>query len=110
MTERYGMVIGLRPERVADDKRLHASVWPGVLDAMRRNGWCDFDSFLNEPENLLIGTFTFDGPDFAAPAHAIGIDPETKAWLRETDPCQAPVETRKPGERWAHMENIFHMD
>lgn len=45
MTERFGMAIGLHPERRADYKRLHADVWPGVLDAMRRNGWSDFDIF-----------------------------------------------------------------
>ena len=25
---RYGMVIGLKPEKVAEYKRLHAAVWP----------------------------------------------------------------------------------
>ncbi|MBI1173458.1 L-rhamnose mutarotase [bacterium] len=104
------MVIGLRPERVAEYKRLHAAVWPGVLDAMRRNGWSDFDIFLKEPENLLFGTFKFDGPDFAASARAIGADPETQRWLALTDACQVPFETRKPGEWWAYMENVFHMD
>jgi L-rhamnose mutarotase len=110
LTKRFGMVIGLRPERVADYKRLHADVWPGVLDAMRRNGWSDFDIFLKEPENLLFGTFKFTGTDFAASARAIGADPETQRWLLETDPCQAPFDTRKPGEWWACMENVFHMD
>ena len=104
------MVIGLRPERVADCKHLHADVWPGVLAAMRRNGWSDFDIFLKEPEYLLFGTFKFDGADFAASARAIGEDPETHAWLQLTDPCQAPFDTRKPGEWWAYMENVFHMD
>jgi L-rhamnose mutarotase len=46
------MVIGLKADRVADYKRLHAAVWPGVLDAMRRNGWRNFDIYLKEPENL----------------------------------------------------------
>ena len=50
--ERFGMVIGLRPERVANYTRLLANVWPGVLDAMRRNGWRNFDNFLKEPENF----------------------------------------------------------
>ena len=104
------MVIGLRPERVANYTRLLANVWPGVLDAMRRNGWRNFDIFLKEPENLLFGTFKFEGSDFAASARAIREDPETQARLQQSDPCQAPFDTRKPGEWWAYMENVFHMD
>ena len=29
--KRYGMVIGLRPEKAEEYKRLHAAAWPGVL-------------------------------------------------------------------------------
>jgi L-rhamnose mutarotase len=25
-------------------------------------------------------------------------------------PCQAPLETRKQGEWWAMMEDVFHLD
>ncbi len=107
---RYGMVIGLRPERVADYKRLHAAVWPGVLATMRRHGWRNFDIFIKEPENLLFGTFEFHGDDFAAAGRAIAADPETQRWWRECEPCQLPLTTRKPGEWWAMMDNIFHMD
>ena len=65
---------------------------------------------MKELENLLFGTFKFDGTDFAASARAIGADPETQRWLLETDPCQAPFDTSKPGGWWANMENVFHMD
>ena len=104
------MVIGLKPDRVADYKRLHAAVWPGVLETMRRNGWANFDIFIKEPENLLFGTFEYHGTDFEASGKAIAADPETQRWWRECEPCQQPLSTRKPGEWWAMMDNIFHMD
>ncbi len=104
------MIIGLKAERVEDYKRLHAAVWPGVKQTLKRNGWHNFDIFLKEPENLLFGTFEYHGDDFEASGRAIAADPETQAWLRETDPCQDPFATRKPGEWWAYMENVFHMD
>jgi len=37
-------------------------------------------------------------------------DPQTQAWWKLTDPCQEPLETRKPGEWWASMEEFFHTD
>jgi len=33
--KRYGMVIGLRPERIAEYKKLHAAVWPDVLKMIK---------------------------------------------------------------------------
>ena len=110
LTKRFGMVIKLKPGRVADYKRLHAAVWPGVLEVMRRNGWRNFDIYLKEPENLLFGTIEYVGDDFEASGRAIAADPETQAWLKVTDPCQDPFTTRKSGEWWAYMENVFHMD
>jgi L-rhamnose mutarotase len=104
------MVIGLKADRVADYKRLHAAVWPGVLETMRRNGWRSFDIFLKEPENLLFGTFEFHGVDFEASGRSIAADAETQRWWRECEPCQVPLTTAKPGEWWAMMDNIFHMD
>ncbi len=29
--KRFGTVVGLRPEKIDEYKRLHAAVWPGVL-------------------------------------------------------------------------------
>ena len=110
LIKRFGMVIGLKPDRVEHYKRLHADVWPGVLDALRRKGWRNFDVYLKVRENLLSETFKYDSDDFVASGRAIAADPETQRWLAETDPCQNPFTTRQPGEWWATMENVFHMD
>ena len=36
--------------------------------------------------------------------------PRMKEWWVITDPMQVPFATRKPGEWWADMENVFHTD
>ena len=36
--KRYGSVIGLKPEAVAEYKRLHAAVWPEVLRQIEQSG------------------------------------------------------------------------
>ena len=33
--QRYGIVIGLKPEKMDDYKRLHAAAWPGVLKKIK---------------------------------------------------------------------------
>ena len=34
--KRYGSVIGIRAEKIEEYQRLHAAVWPGVLEMIHR--------------------------------------------------------------------------
>lgn len=34
--KRYGSVIGVKPEKLEEYKKLHAAVWPGVLEMIRK--------------------------------------------------------------------------
>ena len=36
--KRYGSVIRLRPEKYEEYKKLHAAVWPGVLEMIHQCG------------------------------------------------------------------------
>ncbi len=108
--KRMGMVIGIAPERVAEYKRLHAAVWPGVLRRIAASGIRNYTIYLREPENLLFATWEYHGTDLAADMAAIAADPETQRWWTFTDPCQRPLASRAPGEHWAAMEEVFHVD
>jgi len=108
--QRMGMVIGIAPERIADYKRLHAAVWPGVLQRLQRSNIRNYTIFLREPENLLFGCWEYHGSDFAADSAAIAADPETQRWWQFCEPCQRPFPTRHPGEHWAAMEEVFHLN
>ncbi|NRA89457.1 MAG: L-rhamnose mutarotase [Rhizobiales bacterium] len=35
--QRMGMVIGIKPERIDDYKKLHLAVWPEILTQIQRN-------------------------------------------------------------------------
>ena len=37
-------------------------------------------------------------------------DPKTREWWTWTEPMQAPLETREPGEWWTTMKEVFHTD
>lgn len=108
--KRYGRVIGLKPEVIAEYKRIHAAVWPGVLDQIRRSNMRNYTIFLKEPENLLFAYFEYVGTDYEADMKAMAADPATQDWWKITDPMQSALETRKPGEWWAEMEDVFHTD
>lgn len=108
--QRMGMVIGILPEHIAEYRALHAAVWPGVLDRLRRSQVRNYSIFLREPENLLFGYWEYHGSDFEADMAAIAADPETQRWWRLCGPCQAPLASRRPGEHWASMVSVFHVD
>ncbi len=108
--QRMGMVIGLDPDKVAEYKRLHAAVWPDVLAMISACNIRNYSIFLKQPENLLFGYWEYDGSDFEADAARMAADPKTQEWWAVCMPCQVPFETRKDGEWWTMMEEVFHHD
>ncbi|MBW8638905.1 L-rhamnose mutarotase [Hoeflea sp. WL0058] len=108
--QRMGMVIGLDPEKVDEYKRLHAAVWQDVLAMISKCNIRNYSIFLKEPENLLFGYWEYHGGDFEADAAKMAADPTTQEWWDVCMPCQKPFETRKEGEWWAMMDEVFHHD
>jgi L-rhamnose mutarotase len=108
--QRMGSVLGIKPEAIAEYKRIHADVWPEVLATIAACGIRNYTIFLREPENLLFAYFEYHGTDFAADSAKMAADPKTQEWWSVCMPMQAPLETRKAGEWWAQMEDVFHVD
>lgn len=108
--QRMGMMIGIRPEKISEYKRLHADVWPDVLAQIADSKIRNFSIYLREPENLLFGYFEYHGTDLGADMARMADDPETQRWWTLTDPCQEPLTSRRDGEQWSFMEEVFHCD
>jgi len=111
--QRYGMVIGLKPEKIDDYKKLHAAAWPGVLKKIRESNIRSYSIYLKEVEKgkyYLFSYFEYTGSDFQADMAKMAADPTTQKWWKETDPCQVPLPTRGPKEFWSTMEEVFHQD
>ena len=108
--KRYGSVIGIKPEKLQEYKALHAAVWPQVLAQIQRSNIKNYTIYLREPENLLFSSFEYHGTNFEADMAMMAADPETQRWWSVCIPCQAPLSSRAPGEHWASMEEVFHLD
>jgi L-rhamnose mutarotase len=104
---RYASVIRLRPEKEAEYRRLHADVWPDVLDQIARSNIRNYSIFLRD--GVLFAYFEYVGDDFAADMAAMASDPRTQEWWTLTDHCQQPVETAADGQWWAPLEEVFHV-
>ena len=106
--KRYGAVIKVRPEKLAEYKKLHAAVWPQVLDMIAQ---CNIRNYsIYHKDGYLFSYFEYHGDDFPADMAKMAADPTTQKWWQVCKPCQQPLETRAEGEWWADMEEVFHCD
>ncbi len=106
--KRYGMVLKVRPEKFAEYKRLHAAVWPEILDMIAK---CNISNYsIYHKDGFLFSYFEYTGDSFEADMAKMAADPRTQEWWSLCKPCQQPLETRNEGEWWANMEELFHMD
>ena len=111
--QRYGMVIGVKAEKVEEYKALHAAVWPDVLAMI---GECNLRNYsiylrrLPDGKHYLFSYFEYVGADFEADMARMAADPTTQRWWEACMPCQAPLPDRGEGARWAPMEEVFHCE
>ncbi len=111
--KRCGWVIALQPEKVAKYKRLHADAWPGVLQMIKA---CQIQNYsiylrqLDDGRHCLFSYPEYVGDDFATDMAHMAADPETQRWWAVCQPCQEPLATRRKGEWWSDMEEVFHLD
>jgi L-rhamnose mutarotase len=109
--KRYGSVIGLRPEKLEEYRRLHAAVWPAVLAKITDCHVRNYSIYLRKlPDGsyVLFSYFEYTGTDFEADMARMAADPTTQEWWAVCKPCQEPFPDRAEGEWWASMEEVFH--
>ena len=106
--KRYGSVIKVAPGNLEEYKRLHANVWESVKKMIKE---CHLENYsIYYKDGYLFSYYEYTGTDYAADMAKMAADPETQRWWTFCEPCQVPLETRKPGEWWAEMEEVFHLD
>lgn len=110
--KRFGSVVGLDPARERSYRELHANVWPGVLDRIRRSNIRNYAIYVTELEGkrYLFSHFEYVGEDLEGDMKAMAEDPTTRRWWEETVPCQIRLPDRKPGAQWSDMEMVFLME
>ncbi len=111
--KRFGSVIALHPDKVAEYKRLHAAVWPDVLKQIQAAHLQNYSIYLRTLEDgrpYLFSYFEYTGTDYAADMAMLAADPTTQRWWAVCKPCQQPLSDRTPDEWWSGMEEVFHAD
>ena len=107
--QRFGMVIGLKPEKLQQYKELHADPYPGVRDLLQKYNIRNFSIFLQEIDGKLyeFAYYEYTGSDYERDRKRLSEEPRNKEWLKVTDSLQIPLEGNKS---WSMMERIFYND
>jgi L-rhamnose mutarotase len=104
--KRVGMVTQLRPEKIAEYKRLHADSNPGVRDLLTKYHMRNFSIYLQQIDNKWyeFGYYEYTGTNFEADMAAMAKEPRTIEWLKVCDPMQKPL----PGSKsWTDMQRVY---
>lgn len=105
---RLASVIGIPAESVDEYERLHAEVWPAVLDRLRRSHMTNYSIF--RMGDLLFSYLEYTGDDLEADDAAIASDPATQEWWAICKPLQRPLPDRGDDEWWKGIPEVFHLD
>jgi L-rhamnose mutarotase len=105
--QRIGMVIGIKPEKIAEYTRLHTGKNCVVRDLLDKYHMENFSIFLHEIDGkpCEFGYYEYTGDDYEGDMAKLAAEPRNQAWLKVCDAMQIPL----PGEKsWARMKNIYY--
>jgi L-rhamnose mutarotase len=105
---RTGMLIGIKPDRIAAYEALHAASNPGVRDLLDKYHMHNFSIYIHKMDDshyYLFAYYEYTGTDARADAEAMAREPRNQKWLSRTDAMQIPL----PGASgWTKMQEVYH--
>jgi L-rhamnose mutarotase len=105
--QRIGMVIGLKPERIAEYTRLHTGENCVVRDLLHKYHMDNFSIFLQQIEGKWyeFGYYEYTGEDYEGDMSKLAAEPRNREWLKVCDAMQIPLPSEKS---WAKMKSIYY--
>lgn len=105
---RVAQVIGLAEDGAEEYERLHAAVWPAVLEQIRASGIRNYSIYRHGL--TLFSYFEYVGDDYEADMAAMAADPETQRWWTYCMPLQRSIPERPDDAWWLDLPELFHAD
>lgn len=105
---RVAFVLKVRQDKIEEYKAHHTSVWPDMLDALRRNGWHNYTLFLHD-DGVLFGYF--ETPE-SLPAALAGMSREevNARWQDFMAPYFESLGGAHADEQMLALEEVFHLE
>lgn len=105
--QRFGAVIGIKPEMIPEYTRLHTGDNVTIRDLLRKANISNNSIFLHEIEGKWY-EFSYSeylGDDYEGDMAKLAAEPRYQAWLKVCDAMQIPLEGEKT---WATMKQVYY--
>ncbi len=100
-------MIKIKEENFEKYKQLHVNVWPEILEMIRKCNIRNYSIF--HKDGVMFSYFDYIGGDIDADMAKMAADQKTLEWWGIVKPLLEPLQTRREGEFWAEMEEVFHL-
>jgi L-rhamnose mutarotase len=106
--QRIGSALRVKPGCAEVYKQYHRAVWPEILEKLSECNIRNYSIYLKD--DILFSYFEYHGDDLEADRARMAAHAKTQEWWSIMEPLQQPLDTRRKGEWWAEMEEVFHLD
>jgi L-rhamnose mutarotase len=103
---RYAFKLRIKADSIEEYEREHARVWPELLAKLKAVGISDYSIFRRDQELFLV----LRVDDFDRAWSELDRDPVNQRWQAFMSRLFEPVPDKLPGERFAMMQEVFHLD
>ena len=103
---RYAFQLRIKRDAIAEYDQEHTRVWPELLAKLKEVGISDYSIFRRGQDLFLY----LKVDDFDRAQEALDRDPVNQRWQAFMSRLFEPVPGLKPGERFAVMTEVFHLD
>ena len=105
--QRVCFQLQVRPERIAEYRERHATVWPEMLRALASTGWHNYSLFLRD-DGLLIGYV--ETPSIAEAQAGMARTEVNGRWQAEMAEFFVDLGDQQPDQGFLVLEEVFHLE
>jgi L-rhamnose mutarotase len=104
--QRICFVLQVKPERLAEYKERHHTVWPEMQAALRETGWGNYSLFLRD-DGLLVGYLETE--NFERARAGMSKLEVNDRWQREMSGFFIQPDDVLPDRAMQPLEEVFHL-
>jgi L-rhamnose mutarotase len=101
--KRVGFLLKVKADKLEEYKKHHETVWPEMLEALRRTGWHNYSIFARE-DGLLFGYF--ETPD----GFQAALDGINAKWQDFMAPYFENLSGAHADESMVELVEVFHLN
>ncbi len=104
--QRFAFQLRIRKDKIEEYDRVHAAVWPELLESIRRAGIHDYSIFRRHQTVVLVMRIE----DFDRAWETLARDPINQKWQKKMADIFEETQDVEPGERFPMLKEVFYME